>query len=159
MNEDACRQAQGLSWGRLLELFGQMLSHVTVDDDGTAWLPMSDWAPTEVLAYEVARRTEEPSTVQDMMLRHLASATMTLVAAVRYGTEHLESCTREWVLARGELMVTDMGAVVMPETPPQAAPESWKPALVPNDPLADYVDIEGGYRWFYDGRPPEPLQD
>jgi len=32
-------------------------------------------------------------------------------------------------------------------------------AVVPRDPLADYVDVEGGYRWFYDGRGPEPLPD
>jgi hypothetical protein len=162
MNEDAYREAQGLPWERLIDLFGQMVARFTVDSDGTAWPPMSDWVPTEVLAYEVARRTEEPGTVQDMMLRRLASATMTLVAAVCYGTEHLESWTREWVLARGELMVTDIDAspaVVMPEPPPEPVGESWEPELVPHDPLAGYVDVEGGYRWFYDGRPPEPVQD
>jgi len=119
MNEDAYREAQRLPWERLIELFGQMLGRVTVDADGTAWLPMSDWAPTEVLAYEVTRRTEEPATVQDMMLRRLGWATMTLVAGIRDGTDHLESWTREWVLARGEMLVTDVGAlpaVVSPET-------------------------------------------
>lgn len=161
-NEDAYQAAQNLSWERLVELFGQMLAAVTVDPDDTAWIALSDWAPTEVLAYEVMRRTEEAGTVRDMMLRRLAAVTMTLVAAIRDGSEHLEEWTKRWVVARGELMVSDIDvspAVVMPETPPEAVPQAWQPVLVPNDPLADYVDVEGGYRWFYDGRPPEPLPD
>lgn len=77
-----------------------------------AWCHPDNWHALELCAYEVARRTQRPDTVRGMILRDLAVTTQVLLAAIQYPDTDLTGWTREFVKARGMLLLDDIGATV-----------------------------------------------
>lgn len=53
----------------------------------------------------------------------------------------------KWLAARANSLALDLGELASSHVAEHRA----------HDPMADLVTVEGGYRWFGDGRAPEPL--
>lgn len=121
----------------------------------------ADWEVIDALAGEVSRRYESRCDFpRDLLVRQWADE---LWCALRTGWEGHRGNVRAWLAARAELLVCylDAAASGVEETSlaeiVSAVQTSPARRVYADDPLVGYDIVEGGYRWFYDGRPPEPV--
>jgi hypothetical protein len=132
---------------------------IQLDSDG---LPCNPQQATEVVALtEMARLIavwfagNMPTTETQRQLWMLADEWCCLMAAYNHSDGrrrgHHKAMGRRWARALAE-------APVLLPAGPVAVCEFSDDIVEDRDPLADYVDIEGGYRFYYDGRPPEPVE-
>lgn len=123
-------------------------------------MPQTRWDAMEVIAVEAMERFSDrtPNTLDDAFISGLAAHTW---GALHTGWVSHTQEVRAWATARGELLANDTAATLaradaiarmyaQPTDVIQADQHSVA------DPLADTVTVAGGYRWFGDGRAPEP---
>lgn len=87
-----------------------------------------------------------PDTPAELVADALASATWCVLQTS--WASHQREVPR-WLAARADSLTLDLGELA----------SSVEPVPVVADPLAELVEVEGGYRWFGDGRAPEPVSD
>lgn len=84
-----------------------------------------------------------PDTPAELVADALASATWRVLQTG--WVSHRREVPR-WLAARADSLALDLGELA----------SSAEPVPVVADPLAELVEVEGGYRWYHDGRAPEP---
>ncbi|BBX91365.1 hypothetical protein H5U98_08895 [Mycolicibacterium boenickei] len=85
-----------------------------------------------------------PDTPAELVADALASATWR-VLQTGWASHRRE--VPQWLAAWADSLVLDLGELA----------SSAEPVPVVADPLAELVEVEGGYRWYHDGRAPEPV--
>lgn len=109
-------------------------------------MDQSRWDAMEVITKEAMDRFDRlPDSPSDLLIEELASATWCVIHET-WVSHHRELTL--WPMVYGRLLAAD---VAMTEAMARSLPDTVA------DPLADYETVEGGYRWFHDGRLPEPV--
>jgi hypothetical protein len=119
-DDDVLSYAKTFTDEQMFGSFKSGIDHDIVVDDELAWCHPDNWGALGLCAYEVGRRTQRPDTVNGLLLRDLAITTQTLLAAIAEPSQSLASWTREFVRARGRLLLDDIGLTVADATAAEA---------------------------------------
>lgn len=149
-NRKALREAfDTASDETLLALIREMQSDIRIGPDGR--VPVLDqwgWDWREALLSAAMDRFNldgrMPDTPAELVADALASATWRVLQTGWVSHRHEVS---RWLAARADSLALGLGELA----------SSAERVPVVADPLAELVEVEGGYRWYHDGRAPEPV--